>query len=155
MQEKGTTHSTGFQGKIAIFKNKRKKHPDSFWRKGMALYIDGVSFAYNTNPCAQAKSAPTRTCRKNKEGLLIHCTAKAKKKRTGGSVAEFMVSVAYEKGVIGVHQYQGNIDGKKYPQIVREKFPDLSEKSTNPKGRYFIQDNDPLQNSYIANEAFE
>lgn len=49
----------------------------------MALYIDGVSFAHNTNPCAQAKSAPTRTYRKNKEGLLIHCTAKAKKKRTG------------------------------------------------------------------------
>ena len=46
----------------------------------MALYIDGVSFAHNTNPCAQAKSAPTRTCRKNKEGLLIHCTAKGKKK---------------------------------------------------------------------------
>ena len=98
----------------------------------------------------------TNTYLQKEEGRVVDTLyCKSKKKRTGESVAEFMVSVAYEKGVIGVHQYQGNIDGKKYPQIVREKFPDLSEKSTNPKGRYFIQDNDPLQNSYIANEAFE
>ena len=66
-----------------------------------------------------------------------------------------MVSIAYGKGVIGVTQYTGNINGEKYAQIVREKFPDLLEKSANPKGRYFIQDNDPSQNSRAAKEALE
>ena len=66
-----------------------------------------------------------------------------------------MVSVAYGKGVIDVHQYQGNINGEKYAQIVRDKFPDFFGKSANLKGRYFMQDNGPSQNSHIANEAFE
>ena len=66
-----------------------------------------------------------------------------------------MVSVAYGKSVIDVHQYQGNINGEKYAQIVRDKFPDFFGKSANLKGRYFMQDNGPSQNSHIANEAFE
>ena len=134
---------------------KRKNLPESFWKEGIAFYIDGVSFVYKTNPCAHAKSARTRTWRKKNEGLSIHSTAKAKKEGTGGSVAKFMVSIAYGRGVIGVTQYAGNISGEKYAQIVREKFPNLFEKSANPKGRYFIQDNDPSQNSQAANEAFE
>lgn len=87
--------------------------------------------------------------------MSVHCTSKAKKEGTGRSVAKFMVSVAYGKGVIDVHQYQGNINGEKYAQIVCDKFPDFFGKSANLKGRYFMQDNGPSQNSHIANEAFE
>ena len=72
---------------------------------------------------------------KKNEGLSIHSTAKAKKEGMGGTVAKFMVSIAYGKGVIGVTQYTGNINGEKYAQIVREKFPDLLEKSAYPKGQ--------------------
>ena len=64
-----------------------------------------------------------------------------------------MVSVAHGKGVIGVHQYYGQINGKKYADIVRKTFPDLFSRGANPTGRYFVQDNDPSQNSAVAKEA--
>ena len=66
-----------------------------------------------------------------------------------------MVSYAYGKGVIGVHQYRGIINGEKYAKINLDKFKDFFEKCVNPKGRYFTQDNNPSQNSQVANEAFE
>ena len=126
---------------------------ETFWTEGVAFYIDGVSFVHKTNPCAHAKSARTRSWRRADEGLTIHCTAKAKKEGTGGSVAKFMVSVAHGKGVIGVHQYFGPMNGPKYADIVRKTFPDLFQRSANPTGRYFVQDNDPSQNSAAAKEA--
>ena len=48
-----------------------------------------------------------------------------------------MVSVAYGKGVIDVHQYQGNINGEKYAQIVRDKFPDFFWEKCQSKGTLF------------------
>ena len=134
-------------------KIKRKRLPEDFWKRGIAFYIDGVSFVHKTNPCDSAKTARTRTWRTDTEGLNVHQTAKGKKEGTGGSVAKFMVSIAHGKGVLGVHQYYGNISGDKYADIVLTKFPTLFDLSNNPTGRYFVQDNDPSQNSNAAKEA--
>ena len=81
------------------------------------------------------------------------CTGKAKKEGSGGSVAKFMVSIAYGRGVIGVHQYYGNINGAKYADIVKDHFPQLLRDGANPTGGYFVQDNDPSQNSKKARDA--
>ena len=132
---------------------KKQELPKEFWTTGIGFYVDGTSFVHKTNPCQHAKSARTRTWRKSNEGLSLHCTAKAKKEGTGGSVAKFMVSIAYGKGVIGVQQYFGNINGEKYAAIVRTHFPQLLKEGTNPSGGYFIQDNDPSQNSAAARAA--
>ena len=129
---------------------KKQKLPKEFWTTGIGFYVDGTSFVHKTNPCQHARSARTRTWRKANEGLSLHCTAKAKKEGTGGSVAKFMVTIAYGKGVIGVHQYFGSINGDKYADIVRTTFPQLLRDGTNPSGGYFIQDNDPSQNSAVA-----
>ena len=133
----------------------KRKLPETFWTEGIAFYIDGVSFVHKTNPSSYAKSTRTRSWRKKNEGLSIHCTAKAKKEGTGGSVAKFMVAMAYGKGVIGVHQYYGQICGEMYAEIVRATFPELFQRSANPTGRYFLQDNDPSQNSATAREALK
>ena len=125
-RKKGQLTAEDYKVRLRFAKTiKRKKLPDSFWKEDIAFYIDGVSFVHKSNPCAQAKSPRTHTWRKKKEGLSIYCTAKAKKEGTGGSVAKFTVLIAYGKGVIGVHQYRGNINGGKYAQIVRDKFPDF------------------------------
>ena len=134
---------------------RKRKLPEDFWTTGIGFYVDGVSFVHKTNPYAQAKSARTRSWRKTSEGLSMHCTGKAKKEGTGGSVAKFMVSIAYGKGVIGVHQYFGNINGEKFASIVREHFPQLLKAGCNPSGGYFIQDNDPSQNSAKARDALQ
>ena len=144
-------------GKRLLFaKNIRKQQlPPTFWTTGIGFYVDGVSFVHKSNPSAHAKSARTRSWRKASEGLSVHCTGKAKKEGTGGSVAKFMVSIAYGKGVIGVQQYYGSINGEKYASIVRTHFPQLLASGTNPKGGYFIQDNDPSQNSRAARDAMK
>ena len=82
------------------------------WACGIGFYVDGVSIVFKTNPCSHSKTARTRSWGKSGEGLTQHCTGKAKKEGTGGKVAKFMVSIAYGKGVIGVHQYEGAINGK-------------------------------------------
>jgi hypothetical protein len=133
---------------------KRKKLPESFWKEGIAFYLDGVSFVHKTNPCAHAKSVRSRTWRLKSEGLSINCTGKGKKEGTGGSVAKFMVAIAYMRGVIAVHQYTGHINGEKFADIVHSKFNNMFADSANPTGRYFVQDNDPSQNSSVAKQAF-
>ena len=132
---------------------KRKKLPENFWTRGIAFYLDGVSFVHKRNPASHAKSARTRTWRLKNEGMSIHCTAKGKKEGTGGSVSRFMVAIAHGKGVIGAHQYEGNINGEKFAEIVRTTFPTMYENSANPTGRYFVQDGDSSQNSAVAREA--
>ena len=132
---------------------KRKKLPESFWEEGIAFYLYGLSFVHKTNPCAHAKSVRTRTWRMINEGLSINCTGKGKKEGTGGSVTKFMVAIAFGKGVIEVHQYTGPINGEKFSDIVHSKFNKMFQNSANPTGRYFVQDNDPSQNSNLAKEA--
>ena len=44
-------------------------------------------------------------------------------------------------------QYYGNITGELFSDFVREHFPVMFEKSANPKGKLFLQDGDPRQNS--------
>ena len=153
-RKKGQLTDLDLQRRLAYAKNiKRKNLGVDFWTSGIGFYVDGVSFVHKTNPCAHAKSMRTRSWRKSSEGLTQHCTSKAKKEGTGGSVAKFMVSIAYGKGVIGVEQYTGSINGEKFADIVRRHFPQLVQDGANPTGGYFVQDNDPSQNSKKAKEA--
>ena len=155
-RKKGQLTIADCKKRLAFAKSIRKHNlPPEFWMTGIGFYVDGVSFVHKTNPSAYAKSARTRTWRKKNEGLSIHCTGKAKKEGTGSSVAKFRVSIAYGKGVIGVHQYYGSIDGEKYADIVRKHFPTLIKEGANPSGGYFIQDNDPSQNSAKAQKALK
>ena len=155
-RKKGLLTENDCKNRLEFAKNIQQQNlPENFWENGIGFYIDGVSFVHKTNPCSHAKSARTRTWRKKNEGLSIHSTAKAKKEGTGGSVAKFMVSIAYGQGVIGVHQYFGSINGEKYAQMVRQYFPDLLKNGANPGGKYFVQDNDPSQNSALAKEALK
>jgi transposase len=155
-RRKGQLTDEDLKKRLAYAKEiKKRKLGVEFWTKGIGFYVDGVSFVHKKNPCAYAKSARTRSWRKCNEGLLQHCTGKAKKEGSGGSVAKFMVSIAYGKGVIGVHQYEGSINGEKYAEIVRKHFPELKRDGANPSGGYFVQDNDPSQNSRKAKDALQ
>ena len=50
-------------------------------------------------------------------------------------------------------QYHGRMTGKLFADFVRESLPEVFSKSANPKGRYFLQDGDPSQNSGVASAA--
>ena len=50
--------------------------------------------------------------RKKCEGLKLGCTCKGKKAGTGGTMAHFIVAIAYRKGVMLCEQYQERFTGK-------------------------------------------
>ena len=125
----------------------------SIWQEGISFYLDGVGFAHKMNPCDQAKAPRTMAWRKPSDGLSFEHTAKGSHVGSGGSVAHFMVAIAYGKGVILAEQYEGNINGQKFADFVRDKFPDLFERSVNTRGKLFLQDGDPSQNSRKAMTA--
>ena len=89
--------------------------------------------------------------------LVPECgrTAKGKKEGTGGRVARFMVTVVHGKGVIKCHHYNGNINAETFADFVKEHFPEMFKSGNNTKGRLFLQDGDPSQNSRMAQDAMD
>ena len=50
-------------------------------------------------------------------------------------------------------QYEGQLNGKRFAEIVREQFPNLFERSSNAMGKTILEDGNPSQNSCKAQEA--
>ena len=132
-----------------------KRLPESFWTEGISFYLDGTGWVHKTNPCEHAKTLRTRTWKKKSESLAWHCTAKGKKEGTAGRMAKFMIAIAYSKGIVECKQYSGNINGQKCADFIRNNFPEMFMKAQNPKGKLFLQDGDPSQNSAKAHEALD
>ena len=66
-----------------------------------------------------------------------------------------MVGISYNHGVVLCEQYSGAINGEKMAEIVYSSFYNAFEQSSDPKGRRFLQDGCPRQNSKAARVAFE
>ena len=132
-------------------KVRRLKLGKDFWRKGVSFYLDGKGFAFKTNPLDQAKSPRAKEWIKDGEGLSLGCTAKGSKE--GVRNANFMVSIAYNRGVVMCEQYFGTITGAKFASIVRTKFPESFAKCEKPCSRRLLMDNCTRQNSKVARAA--
>ena len=133
-------------------KVKRKLGPN-FWKQGVSFYLDGVSFTHKFNPADQARAPKTIAWRRPNEGLKYKCTAKGSHEGTGGKVAHFFAAIAYGKGIVLCEEYHGKLNGQSFANFVREHFPRLFTTCSNPKGKLFVQDGDPSQNSRRAKDA--
>ena len=134
-------------------KLRKKKLNQGFWNTGISFYLDGKGFEFKTNPHDQARAPSAREWRKRGEGLKIGCVAKGKKE---GSVnANFMVAISYGKGAVICKRYDGQITGAKFAAIVEKTFPNAFLNSTNPKGKLFLMDGCPRQNSKVAMTAID
>lgn len=137
------------------FARKCKKLPQNFWKEGIAFYLDGVSFVHKTNPCDYAKTCRTRTYMRKGEELDIHNTAKGKKEGVGSRTAKFFCAIAYGRGFMECHHYTERLNGEFCEDYIRERFPEMFEASANPRGKLFLQDGDPNQNSAAAKLAMD
>ena len=125
------------------------------WTEGIAFYLDGTGFTRKYNPLDQARSPPTMSWRRPADGLPFQHTVKGSHEGTGGKVARFLVAIAYGKGVILAEQHEGNMNGEKFSEFIQEEFKALFERSNNTKGKLFLQDSDPCQNSQKAKSAMD
>lgn len=137
------------------FAKQCKRLPKDFWIKGISFYLDGVSFVYKKNPSGHARTTRTRTWMKKGESLSRHCTTKGKKEGVNGRVAKFMCAISHKRGFIEAHHYTETLDGEMCKAYIEEHFPAMFVNSTNPKGKLFLQDGDPSQNSKLAREAMD
>ena len=137
------------------FARKCKKLPESFWKEGVSFYFDGTGWVHKTNPCQTVRTARTRTWKKRSEILSLHCTARGEKEGSGSRMARFMVAMAYGRGVISYIQYNSPINGEFCYEFIREHFPGMFQVSAIPRGKLFLQDGDPNQNSKRALEGVD
>eukprot|EP00794_Sanderia_malayensis_P001901 gene1901-2159_t len=137
------------------FARKCKKLPENFWKEAISFYFDGTGWPHKTNPCMTVRTSRTLIWKKRCESLSLHCTARGKKEGSGSRMARFMVAISYGRGVISCIQYNKQIDGEFCYEFIREHFPGMFENSANAKGKLFLQDGDPNQNSKRAHEGIE
>ena len=68
-------------------------------------------------------------------------------------MAHFFSAIAYGKGIVLCEQHHGKLNGQSFANFVREHFPLLFTTCSNPKGKLFVQDGDPSDNSRRAKDA--
>ena len=136
------------------FARKCSRLPESFWCEGISFYLDGTGWVHKTNPAQHTRTLRTRTWKKPGESLHQYCTAKGKKEGVGGKMVKLMVAISHKSGVIKCHQYD-SINAEVCASFIKEHFPDMFKVSSNRKGKLFLQDGDPSQNSRLAIDAMD
>jgi transposase len=154
-RKKGVLRRDDLRRRLEFAKKVRRLDQETLWKNVIGFYLDGVGFTHKYNPYDQARAPRSMGWRRPGDGLSFDRTARGSHEGTGGRVAHFMCAIAYGKGVIMAHQYVGRLDGGRFAEMVKNEFPEVIAKSTNPNGRMFLQDGDPSQNSRKAKDAFE
>ena len=109
------------------------------WTEGLAFYLDGVGFTHKYNPHDQALAPRTMAWRRPADGLSFQQTAKGLHEGSGGRTANFFVAIAYQKGVILAKLYEGQLDGKRFAEFVREQFPNCLKEAATQGENYFCK----------------
>ena len=130
----------------------RSIYDDDVWMKQVAFYLDGVSFAFKTNPLQVARAPKARIWRKRGEGLSFGCTAKGRKEGTGGKVLKLIVAITYGEGVILCESYD-HLTETFSPIFFEKHFNTAFIKANKNGSKLWLQDGDPSQNSAAAKRA--
>lgn len=121
---------------------------EEFWARGISLYLNSKGSELKTTPFDKACAPKRRKWRKQTEGLDFACVTMGEKERCRN--ANFIVTIAHEKGVVTCRQYEGPITGAKFSYIVREEFRRAFSASSNSKHKLFLMDGCPRQNAAVA-----
>ena len=120
-RKKGLVSQTDKDQRVEFARKMQAEYSPTVWTDSVALYLDGVSFIYKTNPLDQARAPKGRVWRKKSEGLTRGCLAKGSKSRTGGKVAKFMVAISHSKGVLVCERYK-RMDGNYFASFIDQHF---------------------------------
>ena len=128
-----------------------KQKSKEYWKEDIMFYLDGMGLVHKTNPYVATKAPKPHIWRKKGEGLQY--TAKGTKAGYGGKVANFMVAISFNKGVVCCEHYT-KMNGNYFEGFVNRNFDMISQKC-NHKSRIFVQDGDPSQNCKPALAAIK
>ena len=143
-RKKGLSKKDGLKKRRKFARKVTKMLTDKFWEEG----IDAVGFQHKYNTHGEAWSIRTITWRLKNEGLYPHCTAKGSHLGSGGRVAHHLiVAIVHQKGVVLCEQCEGKINGDMFSDFIKTHFQEAFSRCWIPKGKKFLQDGCPVQNS--------
>ena len=154
-RKKGLLTKKDLRNRLKFARKVKRLLSDRFWKEGLSFYLDGCGFQHKQNPCDEARSVNTMAWRRRDEGLHPSCTAKGSHVGSGGKVAHFFVAISYRKGVILCEQYFGRLNGAMFAKFIKKHFKKTFRKGQNTRGRIFLQDGDPSQNSRLAKKSLK
>ena len=79
-RKKGLLKKQDLTKRVRFCRAMKRAYPVDVWTRQVAFYLDGVSFAFKTNPQAEAKCPRARIWRKRGEGLCLDAQQKAVRK---------------------------------------------------------------------------
>ena len=82
-------------------------------------------------------------------------TAKGSHVGLGERVAHFILAIAHQEGVVLCEQYEGKINGDMFLDFIKAHFQETCSRCRIPKGKRFLQDGRPVQNSKKASHALD
>lgn len=151
-RKKGLMSQIDKDKRVTFARRMQADYSPSVWTEAIAFYLDGVSFAYKTNPMDQARAPKGRVWRRKSEGLIQGCLAKGRKCGTGGKVAKFIVAISFGKGVLVCKRYE-TMNANFFASFIDQNFNNMFVRSGKGLSRMWLQDGDPSQNSKSARDA--
>ena len=101
-RKKGVLSRKDLKVRYAFAKKVRNLLAPTVWTDGIAFYLDGVGFMHKVNPRDQSLAPRTMAWRKPRDGLSYNQTTKGSHEGSGGRTANFLVAVAYKRGVMKI-----------------------------------------------------
>jgi transposase len=120
----------------------------NLFHSNISFYLDGVSFVFKRQPMHEASLPKGKVWRSRREGLQL--TSKGSKDLPGGKRLQFLVAIAFNKGVVLAKQYE-HMSGKYFSDFIKTDLSKLFTGQTEQK--WFVMDNDPSQTSKAARKA--
>ena len=107
LRKKGILCKEDLVKRVKIASKSKRFPPENFWKAGLSMFLDDVSFKYNWNPCKSAKSSRTMGWTRPNQGLDKNFTVKGKKE--GWMQAKLYVRISYGRGVVMCKPYTGRL----------------------------------------------
>lgn len=134
------------------FARRMKRISSYFWKSYISFFFDVASFAHKINPYDQARAVKLRAWRRGSEGLVLHLKSKGKKAGVQGKVVHFLWLPHTRRELYAMIIYR-KTKWYFFASYIRKSFPKHFQASANPKAIRPLQDDDPSQNSAVAQKA--
>ena len=133
----------------------KKKLTDKFWEEGIWFYIDAAGFQSKCKPHDGKRPIQAMAWRLENEGLHPHFTAKGSHVGSGGRVAYFIAAISHQKSVALCGQSEDKINRDMFSDFIKTHFQETFSRWRIPKGKRFLQDGCPVQNSKKTRQALD
>ena len=134
-RKKGLLNKNDLVQRVCFAKVMKTIHNPELWTKQVAFYLDGVSFAYKSDPLHAARATKLRIWRRRGEGLSFACTEKGQKEGTGGKLVKMYVAISHNEGVILCETYE-HLTGAYFASLIEKHFDTMFIKANKTTAGY-------------------